>query len=363
MVLFSITFILLTLQQIKILKINSPKILKSLPIRILLHLILWVLFVSLPFILRQPDSPGRHIKLGPPPDWTIVVIYLLNFPIFYLNSNVLLPKILKSKGVVVYLGSVVFTIAVLLAINLMFKQLVMVPMGYNARITLFTLFPIILLYAASTSYRLISNYIEEERLRKELENENLKSELSFLRSQISPHFMFNVLNSIVALARKKSDLVEPVTIRLSELMRYMLYESDERRVPIDKEIEYLRSYIELQKLRFGDQVNIDFSFDNKSISHRTIEPMLLIPFVENAFKHGTGLIQQPIIKVEAVLNNDSFGFKVSNKVSKTKIESKDDSSGIGLVNVRRRLELLYPKIHQLDISQENGLFVTNLVIR
>jgi sensor histidine kinase YesM len=341
---------------------SQSYIAKGLPLRVFAHLIFWIFFVSLPFLLRQPDTPPQLVRMGPPPDWTVVVAYLLNIPLFYLNSNILLPKVLKTKGVWVYMFWLILTIAVLLANNLIFKRFVLVPLGYHARITVFTLFPIILLYAASTIYRLISDYINEERLRKELENENLKSELSFLRSQISPHFMFNVLNTIVALARKKSDMVEPVTIQLSELMRYMLYESDERKVSIAKEIEYLRSYIELQKLRFGVYLNINFTISDKAQKGRTIEPMLLIPFVENAFKHGTGLAKNPVINVEIDLNDDSFHFKVSNSLNTDKQESKDGSSGIGLANVKRRLQLLYPNAHQLSINQDHEMFVVELTI-
>ena len=338
-------------------------ILKSLPIQILGHLLLWAFFVSLPFLLRQPDNGGMaHKRLPPPPEWIIIVTYLLNIPIFYLNSNFLITRVLKNKGVWIYVASVVFTVLILLAINLTFKYIVIAPLGYSVRISIFTLFPIILLYAASTSYRLITDYIEEQQHRKELENENLKSELSFLRSQISPHFMFNVLNSIVALARKKSDMVEPVTIRLSELMRYMLYESDDRKVSLEQEMEYIQSYIALQKLRFGDNIEIDFNFVNPNQNHRNIEPMLLIPFVENAFKHGTGMIEKPLIKVEASLNNQSFVFRVINKMSKENSQSKDGSSGIGLANVQRRLSLLYPDNHVFTIKNDGETFEAILEI-
>jgi LytS/YehU family sensor histidine kinase len=138
--------------------------------------------------------------------------------------------------------------------------------------------------------------VREEKIKSDLENERLKSELSFLRSQISPHFMFNLLNSMVSLARKKSDLLEPMLIKMSEILRYMLYEKDDSKIPIEKEHAYLNNYIDLQILRFGKKVKVNFesNLENTSL---LIEPMLLIPFVENAFKHGTGMIKEPTIDI------------------------------------------------------------------
>lgn len=291
-----------------------------------------------------------------------MLFYMLDIPLFYLNTYVLIPKLLKVKGVWIYLFSVVATISVILVLNLMVRNYLLVPMGYSLRVTVWSLFPIILLYAVSTSYKIFSDYIDDDRQRKELENEKLKSELSFLRSQISPHFMFNVLNSLVSLARKKSDLLEPVIIKLSDLLRYMLYESDEMKVTLEKEMRYLESFVELQRLRFGTHVKISFRVENL-IPHRTIEPMLLIPFVENAFKHGTGMVANPVIDVLAEVWEDRFYFRVTNKVNTTFREEKDKSSGIGLNNVRRRLSLLYPDSHEIETTEQDGWFVAELTLR
>src|SRR6266487_1244233 len=142
----------------------------------------------------------------------------------------------------------------------------------------FNIFIYFFILAASIAYRMIIDKIASDKLLQERENENLKTELSFLRSQVSPHFMFNVLNNMVALARKRSDQLETSLIKLSSLMRYMLYETDEARVSLEKEMEYLQSYIDLQRQRFGKNIAIDTSFTEVDGSY-TIEPMLLIPFV------------------------------------------------------------------------------------
>ena len=140
-----------------------------------------------------------------------------------------------------------------------------------------------LFFALSTAYQLIKDKVASDKLAQEKQNEVLKTELSLLRSQVSPHFMFNVLNNMVSLARKQSDLLEPSLIKLSSLMRYMLYEADEEKVSIEKEIDYLQSYIDLQQQRFGKKVQVNVHLHTMD-NHYQVEPMLLIPFVENAFQ-------------------------------------------------------------------------------
>lgn len=342
-------------------RINVSAILNKLPVQIVFHLIFWGFFLSLPFLLSTPPNPPG-VKLPPIPDEYIILFYVLDIPLFYLNAYVLIPKILKTRGVWLYLLSVVAVISMILALNLTVRNYLLAPIGYSVRVTIWTLFPVILLYAVSTSLKLFTDFIADERQRKELENEKLKSELSFLRSQISPHFMFNVLNSLVSLARKKSDLLEPVIIKLSDLLRYMLYESDDLKVSLEKEMRYLESYVELQRLRFGNNVKISFRVEN-ILPHQMIEPMLLIPFVENAFKHGTGMVSNPVIEVFVDGSEDHFLFRVTNKVNTKFKEEKDRSSGIGLSNVRRRLSLLYPNRHVIEASEQNGWFVAELSLR
>ncbi|MBC7400328.1 MAG: histidine kinase, partial [Mucilaginibacter sp.] len=202
----------------------------------------------------------------------------------------------------------------------------------------------------------------KQQLLNERETAHLESELTFLRSQISPHFMFNILNNLVALARKKSDDLEPAIMNLSQLMRYMLYESDDHRVFLSKEIEYIKSYINLQMLRFGSNVKINVDIHGDTDLY-TIEPMLLIPFVENAFKHGTGMVENPVIDISISVDADThlMHFKVGNKVSPMDV-SKDNNSGIGISNVKRRLAILHPGKHNLDIVNQGEIFTIDLSI-
>ncbi|HKZ67875.1 MAG TPA: histidine kinase, partial [Chitinophagaceae bacterium] len=218
----------------------------------------------------------------------------------------------------------------------------------------------LLTIAASTIYKMMKDRMKADRMAEQKQAENLKTELSFLRSQISPHFVFNILNNITALARLKSDELEPTVMKLSSLMRYMLYETNEEKVSLQTEVEFLQSYIDLQQQRFGTKAKICISLETGNGNVYEIEPMLLIPFVENAFKHGIGMIRNPEINVGLTIKNNILFFSVSNKYSESTQEIKDKTSGIGLTNVKRRLNLLYQNNHQLLVSKKEGWFLVSL---
>jgi LytS/YehU family sensor histidine kinase len=234
------------------------------------------------------------------------------------------------------------------------------PQGFH-RESFFSVFPFLFIWAMSTVYWFVTDKIRTEQFIKEKENENLKTELSFLRSQVSPHFLFNILNNMVAMARLKSEQLEPSLIRLSGLMRYMLYESDDASVTLLRETEYVNSYIELQKIRYASSRFIRVDMDPGD--NQRIEPMLLIPFIENAFKHGTGSIPDPEIDISLKISDGLIDFRVKNKYDPENQEIKDLTSGIGLPNVERRLNLLYNQKHILSINKENGWFTVSLQIK
>jgi sensor histidine kinase YesM len=180
-----------------------------------------------------------------------------------------------------------------------------------------------------------------------------------LRSQINPHFIFNILNNLVALEQMKSPELGPTILKLSGLMQYMLYDTDEERVSLSREVEYLQSYIDLQRQRFGQKVPITVLLETPPGEYE-IEPMLLIPFVENAFKHGVGLIENPGIEISLRVRGGVLYFSVRNKYNPDSREIKDKGSGIGLGNVRRRLKLLYAAQHRLLVSHGEGWFLVSL---
>jgi two-component system LytT family sensor kinase len=226
----------------------------------------------------------------------------------------------------------------------------------------FSVFPFFLVIFGSYGYRLYIDKIRQNNFINELETIHLKTELDFLRSQISPHFMFNLMNTLVSMARKKSELMEPSLISLSQLMRYMLYDSDGDQISLDKEIEYLKNYINLQLLRFGDNLRLNL-FVSGNFEGYHIEPMLLIPFVENSFKHGAAMIGEPIIDVAINMDENKRTLKlmVMNNISREEAVT-DKNSGIGLTNVRRRLALLYPGNHSILIEKSDTTFIVNLEI-
>jgi LytS/YehU family sensor histidine kinase len=281
---------------------------------------------------------------------------------FYFNAYVLIPWYIYKKKYWQFATAHFATFACLLLEVYLLLVLFFNPAHYELRTVLFNLVIYLFIFALSTAYQLIKDKVNSDKLAQEKQNEVLKTELSLLRSQVSPHFMFNVLNNMVSLARKQSDLLEPSLIKLSSLMRYMLYEADEQKVSIEKEMDYLQSYIDLQQQRFGKKVQVNVRMHTMD-NHYQVEPMLLIPFVENAFKHGTGMIEDARIDIDLEAEKNILQFTVSNKFNPDSEEIKDKTSGIGLANVKRRLNLLYGENHTLLISANDNRFVVSLKIK
>jgi two-component system LytT family sensor kinase len=334
------------------------------------HLGGWLLFLSLPFIIRfvfessgHPPLPPSGTPLPPgrldPTFFTLVTQGITGIS-FYVNLFLVFPYFIARKRydalITIEVTLVVLSILGVKAVTALFTQ---APPGPGLAIA--TTFIFLFVNAIAFSYYVVMEKIKADRREKDKEAETLKSELQFLRSQISPHFLFNVLNNTVALARARSEKLEGVLIELSNLLRYMLYETRDNKVSIGKEINYLKSYIYLQKMRFGENATIDVLIDEDEHTSCDIEPMLLIPFVENAFKHGMGLVEDPVIEIRLIIKNKVLYFISRNKCNNAQQDSKDDVHGIGLVNVKRRLDLVYGADYKLDIVQ-NKWFEVNLKI-
>jgi len=280
--------------------------------------------------------------------------------VFYANAYIFLPKLIYKRKYLPYIAALTASLLLMLVVDRTVFKLVLLGAPYLLiNFFVFNLPFFIFIIITSSAFRLIQDKLETDKKMKERENENLKTELAFLRSQVSPHFMFNVLNNMVALARKKSDALEPSLIKLASLLRYMLYETDEEKVLVEKEVDYLQSYIDLQRQRFGKNVDIQTKF-NPIDSGYTIEPMLLIPFVENAFKHGTGLITNARIEIDLSVSKGTLNFSVRNRYENVDQQQKDKTSGIGLTNVRRRLNLLYERNYSLAVLEKDGWFTVSL---
>jgi sensor histidine kinase YesM len=184
-----------------------------------------------------------------------------------------------------------------------------------------------------------------------LAREKLEAELRLLKNQVQPHFLFNTLNSLYALTLKKSDKAPDVILRLSDLLRYMLYETNAPQVELEKEVECIKSYIELEKIRYGGRIDLSFNLWGET-DGKTIAPMLILPFIENSFKHSTrGFDEGAWITIELGVREEELVLKVENSLSDEAELQDSVQGGIGLQNVRRRLDLLYPDRYKLDINQ------------
>ncbi len=210
--------------------------------------------------------------------------------------------------------------------------------------------------------RAIIEYINEKDKQKELEKKNLQSELNLLRSQINPHFLFNTLNNIDALLRKNPEQASELLIKLSVQMRYMLYDSNTEKISLHSEIEFIKDYISLQKLRIKNQKAVTFIL-NGEFKNRIIAPMLFIPFIENAFKHCTKKEQAGAIQINIAENEDQLLFFTSNLYDPDNTGIKNKKGGIGLDLVKRRLTLIYPDKHFLEIMDENNRYTVTLTIQ
>jgi two-component system, LytTR family, sensor kinase len=326
------------------------------------HALPWLLIFILPALGPNRDH-GKTV------DWQQAVfntghvgLFIASLALFYLNAFLFIPFYLYKNRTWPYVALILVSVLAFCVWSYyLFDPDRNRPFVFHWRELWPTIF-CFFLWIISTFYRLASDKVRTDQVLKEKENENLKTELSFLRSQVSPHFLFNVLNNMVAMARLKSEKLEPSLIKLSGLMRYMLYESDEDKVPLSREIEYVHSYIDLQKLRFGKEMQVQVEMSAGELAY-LIEPMLLIPFIENAFKHGAGMIDQPEIDISLDVHGGLLNFQVRNKYLGETTETKDKTSGIGLGNVVRRLDLLYPKKHILTLDKSGGWFTASLQIK
>ena len=202
----------------------------------------------------------------------------------------------------------------------------------------------------ASAIKLSRYWLQSQQDKANLEIQNRKSELALLRSQVNPHFLFNTLNNIDSLIYKDQDKASDTIVKLSEIMRYFIYETDSDKVPLEKEIDYLHSFIELQRIRHKDPGFIRFQVSG-SPTGKLIAPMLFIPFVENAFKHGIKGKKTPAITVDLLIQPTMMRFEVVNFIDSRSDQVKDAGKGIGLANVKRRLDMIYPQKYTLSIEQ------------
>jgi len=329
---------------------------------LMLHVSFWCVYLS--FFLYQLTSRGSEV------DWQRVLIVVSNQVTFaliicYLNYFVLLPRFLTKKNVWQYLIEFIFPFALLMFIRIHTERYLID--GYTHQeeylyrtrfvVQLITTNLFIVIFVGMLRFAV--DWFALEGKRKELENEKLLAELNFLKAQINPHFLFNTLNNLYYLAYTKSENTTEVIAKLSQMMRYMIYDSNHAKVPLQKEIEYMENYISLERLRLNDQIPIKFEVKG-NIENVWITPFIFITFLENAFKHGVSNNNPNAwVNVLVELTNHQCIYHVENSKPEAKTNAHE-KSGIGLQNVHRRLELSYPGKHRLTIEDKQDRHIVKL---
>ncbi len=329
-----------------------------------IHIFLWLAYFAFPLLFFFQNEVMRRNYLIMGSFLTALVAIF-----FYYNYLFLIPRYFLKKKMIVYFllllaGLIVICLVNVVGVYISYhidKVVWYFPFKFRSSF-IYPMSSCFLAFALSSAIRITREWLRNERQRKEMQADKLASELAFLKSQVNPHFLFNTLNNICSLARKKSDHTEDAIIKLADIMRFMLEDSEHERVGLDKELEYLHGYIELQRLRLPEQVKISFNITGNPDRH-SIEPLLLIPFVENAFKHGISY-QEPVdIVIALEANEDDLVFRVENNIVKSHEGSTQKGSGTSLKNVIRRLELLYPGTHSLKIQDTGNRYIVELKLK
>lgn len=338
---------------------------------ILIHSVVWCFFIC-SSLIQFYESPF-YITSDFFIQWATGIV------LFYLNYFYFVPRLLLQKKYWSYLALVLLIIIVFMAFRMTFtipelremprpdqlgpignKSMNSGPHFRNKRPIIFTILPAvfyIFILTSSIVLKTLSEFYTNQQNKLVAETQRTSAELNYLRKQTNPHFLFNALNSIYSLAYKKSDLVPDAIVTLSEMMRYMLYETDNKSVFLEKELNYIKNYIELQKLRLSNIENIFINIHGDT-KNKYIEPLLLITFIENAFKYGTDYKGVTYVKIKITIEENILDFWIENKIENY---TKDpENSGIGMTNMDNRLNLLYPNAHKLTIIETNDKYSLHL---
>jgi len=359
-------YLLFTLPMIN--KLTARRILT-----VLMHVLAWAAVFLVPHLLFQ--RPGsEEIEFRDVFLWALMVAF------FYVNYYFLVPKFLTRKKFLLYALSVF----VLLLITFTSTRYITLTVDSQrelesirkrhhpekAEVILYRIarnrgmgavFYCFMVLAVSTSIKVTGDWYKMDKKRKETENEKLSTELILLKSQVNPHFFFNTLNNIYSLAIQKSEKTPEAIVKLSQLMRYVIYDTDKDKVPLSKEIEYIGNYIELEKLRLRDNVEIRFIVEG-NIAEKLIEPLLLLPFIENAFKHGIDYQEHCIISIRISILDSRLMLCVENPVLPEATRKASEKQGIGRYNTERRLQLLYGEDYKLETTVTKSVFRVELVL-
>lgn len=337
------------------------------------HIVGLLLFSILPLFVFHRDNERALF-------WIYSYYYQLLFMIvaFYVNYLVIVPRFFFNKRRIYFFGVILLFAIILLIIsqylyNLLefdsLKPEVFVegrkvnqprPLGLHPKL-IDNFFLMIVVLGFSTGMAIIQQLRKNETKQKEIEKVRLDSELAFLKNQISPHFFFNSLNNIYALIAIDSTKAQKSVEKLSGLMRYLIYDSDIKMVDLKKEFEFIRNYIDLMQQRLNSKINLEVNINDK-LPDAQIPPLLFIPFVENAFKHGISYRENSSISISLKAELNKVVFQCVNSIPENKKEVKQEKGGIGIVNIKKRLDLIYSDLAELKIVENKSEYNVRLTI-
>ncbi len=334
---------------------------------ILIHSLYWFYIINQLLFPAYVGFPGESEMVGGEYFKDVVISLFLNVFSFY-AVYFAFPRFSAVRNIFLIVGIAVLMIIVIIAVRVplnwyfwkIFGNLPPEKLKFEWLWVWNELRMVVITGIYAILIRFMINMFEAQKLRDELINQRQAGELALLRSQVNPHFLFNTLNNIYSLVYNKSDDAAEAVMKFSSIMRYVLYEAPEQKVLLDKEIEYLQNYIELQKLRYRQPGIVKFEI--KGVTEGiSIAPMLLIPFIENAFKHGSK-DKEPAVLIHLATDEMKIRFDVVNYTGKNQKHAVNQISGIELSNIKRRLELIYPGKHELNMGEENGQYKVKLVV-
>lgn len=342
------------------------------PVIILLHSGYWLLYLLLLTVLllflsasmqRDGISPG-------PPFFIIYSLFTIPAAItgFYLSYTFLFSKFLKPRRIFLLFASGISTafaagLVASLLLSLCFGPHFMFAAGFSSFASELTIISLLIGLPNSIIGLVMRGFISwfsDVKAKEELLKKNSEMELALMKAQINPHFLFNTLNNIDVLILKEPEKASEYLNKLSDIMRFMLYETKTDKIPLEKELSYIGKYISLQKIRTSNPAFVSCEIIGNTAG-RFIEPMLFIPFIENAFKHTENKKAENAIRIRFVIGKEKILFECENKFSAVK-QQKPDYGGLGNELIRKRLGLLYPGRHQLEITEANEIFCVKLTL-
>jgi hypothetical protein len=303
-----------------------------------------------------------------------IINLLIMLAVFHVNYRYMAPRLLLKGKVPAFVIYFVFSLAAMLVLARfieiklgVFEDVMKLKPNMKAKnvyaVDMYLFMTYLMAMAVSTCLAVIQRWQTDSNLREQIEKRQIASELAVLKAQINPHFFFNTLNNIYALTYSDIPLSRDAILKLSRMMRYVLYETLQDRALLSKEISFIKDYIELMKLRLHACTTVVFKEPVPDKDY-IVAPMLLLPFIENAFKHGTSALEKTEIVIDLQAKNGVLSLHVENQIYRDKGPLNMESGGIGLVNTQRRLDLLYPQRHSLRIHEgtERSLYSIELTI-